>query len=260
MKANYHTHTSRCFHATGKDEEYVLAAIDAGFDELGFSDHGPWRYHSNYVANMRMAVSDFNGYRDSVLSLKEKYADKICIRFGLEYEYFPAYMEWLRGFIDGGGLDYIIFANHYAISDEINPYFGHSADLNLYLDSILAGMDCDLYCYVAHPDLIMRPYGKYDSAVERVFEKICRRAKENDRILEYNLLGLRRWGESVRQNGYPNDHFWQIAAAEGCRAIIGTDAHAPEHMNDEIYRSFAEDYLKSLGLEVVTTFPMRNGG
>ena len=28
MKANYHTHTARCGHATGTDEDYVLAAND----------------------------------------------------------------------------------------------------------------------------------------------------------------------------------------------------------------------------------------
>ena len=44
MKANYHTHTARCGHATGTDEEYVLAAIEQGFDELVFSDHVPWPY------------------------------------------------------------------------------------------------------------------------------------------------------------------------------------------------------------------------
>ena len=38
MKVNYHTHTSRCGHATGTDEQYVCAAIRQGFDELGFSD------------------------------------------------------------------------------------------------------------------------------------------------------------------------------------------------------------------------------
>ena len=44
MKANYHTHTARCGHATGTGEDYVLAAIEQGFDELGFSDHVPWPY------------------------------------------------------------------------------------------------------------------------------------------------------------------------------------------------------------------------
>lgn len=27
MKTNYHTHTTRCHHATGSDEDYVLSAI-----------------------------------------------------------------------------------------------------------------------------------------------------------------------------------------------------------------------------------------
>lgn len=40
-KNNYHTHTTRCFHAIGKDEEYVKAAIQANIKELGFSDHTP---------------------------------------------------------------------------------------------------------------------------------------------------------------------------------------------------------------------------
>ena len=30
MKCNYHTHTYRCQHAVGKDEDYVRAALDAG--------------------------------------------------------------------------------------------------------------------------------------------------------------------------------------------------------------------------------------
>lgn len=260
MKANYHTHTTRCFHAKGTDEEYVLAAISEGFDELGFADHGPWRYNTNYVATMRMPLSEFEDYRSSVLKLKEKYADKISIKLGLEYEYFPGYTEWLRGFVDGAGLDYIIFGNHHAISDEVSPYFGYHADLGAYLDSMLAVMDSDSYAYVAHPDLIMRPYAKFDSAIEDVFTKICRRAKENGRILEYNLLGLRRWGDAARETGYPNDNFWKIAAAEGCKAIIGTDAHAPDQLNDGVYRTFAGDFLNSLGIEVVATFPMRQGG
>ena len=41
MKTNYHTHTTRCMHAVGSDEEYVLSAIKGGFQILGFSDHTP---------------------------------------------------------------------------------------------------------------------------------------------------------------------------------------------------------------------------
>lgn len=36
MRTNYHTHTTRCLHATGSDEEFVLSAIKGGYQELGF--------------------------------------------------------------------------------------------------------------------------------------------------------------------------------------------------------------------------------
>lgn len=54
MKTNYHTHTTRCMHATGNDEDYVLSAIKGGYRILGFSDHTPWKYRTDYVADMRM--------------------------------------------------------------------------------------------------------------------------------------------------------------------------------------------------------------
>ena len=54
MKTNYHTHTTRCHHATGSDEEFVLSAIKGGYQELGFSDHTPWKYHTDYISDIRM--------------------------------------------------------------------------------------------------------------------------------------------------------------------------------------------------------------
>ena len=37
-KTNYHMHTKRCMHASGSDEDYVLAAIEGGYEEIGFSE------------------------------------------------------------------------------------------------------------------------------------------------------------------------------------------------------------------------------
>ena len=42
MIANYHTHTTRCRHASGTEEAYVQAAIQGGLEILGFSDHTPY--------------------------------------------------------------------------------------------------------------------------------------------------------------------------------------------------------------------------
>ena len=42
MQENYHTHTYRCRHAIGSEEEYIRKAIDGGLKVLGFSDHTPF--------------------------------------------------------------------------------------------------------------------------------------------------------------------------------------------------------------------------
>ena len=88
-------HTYRCMHASGTDEEYVLSAIKNGYEEIGFSDHSPWKYDSNFVAHMRMKDSQFHDYYRSVSALKEKYKNQISIKIGLECEYFPKYMPCL---------------------------------------------------------------------------------------------------------------------------------------------------------------------
>ena len=97
MKANYHTHTSRCGHATGTDEQYVRAAIRQGFDELGFSDHVPWPYQNGFShPGVRMSVLQLSQYLNSVRELAERYRDQIQIYAGFECEYFPEYMSWLE--------------------------------------------------------------------------------------------------------------------------------------------------------------------
>ena len=54
MIANYHTHTWRCNHATGQEEEYVLTAVEQGFQILGFSDHAPYLFPEGYHSWVRM--------------------------------------------------------------------------------------------------------------------------------------------------------------------------------------------------------------
>ena len=71
-KCNYHTHTYRCMHACGSDEDYVISAIKGGYQVLGFSDHAPWNYESDFVAHMRMPLVQFHEYAESIRKLKEK--------------------------------------------------------------------------------------------------------------------------------------------------------------------------------------------
>jgi histidinol-phosphatase (PHP family) len=112
MYANYHTHTSRCHHATGSDEAYVTGAIQAGFSILGFSDHSPWPFSDHHQSPIRMDVEELPGYVASLQSLRAKYRKEITLYIGLECEYFPEYFPWLDEQKKRYHLDYVILGNH----------------------------------------------------------------------------------------------------------------------------------------------------
>ncbi|MCI9292628.1 MAG: histidinol-phosphatase [Erysipelotrichaceae bacterium] len=246
MKANYHTHTKRCHHAIGNDEDYVLAAIAGGFDEIGFSDHTPWKYDSDFVAHMRMKLSAFHEYKQSVLALKEKYKDQISILLGLEAEYYPRYMDWLKQFVHDEHMDYIIFGNHYYRTDEDGIYFGtacsNEAYLDIYAKECIKGMESGLYSYLCHPELFMRAYPRFDRHCERITKEICMCAKHWNIPLEYNLAGL-QYNVINGIEEYPHHRFWEIAKDCGCSAIIGVDAHHYEALSDIRYWNQAVSYL-----------------
>ena len=71
MKYNYHTHTVRCHHAEGRDEDYVLKAIEAEYEEIGFSDHCAWPFE-NFTSPIRMRADEIEEYTESVKALREK--------------------------------------------------------------------------------------------------------------------------------------------------------------------------------------------
>ena len=255
MKTNYHTHTTRCKHAIGRDEEYVISAIKGGYEELGFSDHSPWNYKTpGFKGSIRMGKEELMGYLDSIRTLKEKYKDYISIKIGLECEYFEEYMPWLVDTINREKLDYIIFGNHYYKSDEKGCYFGAVNDdvslLYTYRDETLKGMETGLYSYLAHADLFMRGYKRFDAHCEDISISICQRAKELNLPVEYNLAGA----AYNKRNGvmnYPHRDFWKVASQVGCKAIIGVDAHDYRDLEDDTLREEGIEFLDSLNLEVV---------
>ena len=255
MKYNYHTHTSRCFHAKGTDEEYVLAAIEAGFDEIGFADHTAWKFDSDFVSNMRMPESELKGYCDSIKTLREKYKDKISIKLGLECEYFSKYMPWLKSIIEEHKIDYIILGHHFADDEPGGTYNGFidtPVDIYKYRDDVVAAMETGLLAYVAHPDLFMRGYNGFDEHCKKVSEDIINTAIKTGTPLEYNLLGIKH-GIADGKPGYPDPNFWKIASQLKPKTIVGIDAHAPADYLEAEHIRRGYETLDSIGLPPVDT-------
>jgi len=260
---NWHTHTMRCGHASNTDEEYIQAALDAGYELFGFSDHTAWPYKNGFRSIRRMPEEQLDEYVTSIRALQRKYAGQIEIRLGLECEYFPAYLGWLKKTAAEKNLDYLLLGNHDDLTDDGGFYFGESSTpehIRLYTRRTLEGMETGLFSCLAHPDLVMRGYAAFDDACEEMAYTICTAAKRLDMILEYNLMGndhKKRTDLPWKGVGYPHERFWQIVAEVGCKGIIGLDSHDAGHVSrGEEYRD-AVRYLDRLGVERVTEIPMK---
>lgn len=237
MKANFHTHTYRCGHAQGHEREYVEAAVQAGFEQLGFSDHTPWPREGDQRFGVGMDIEELDGYVKSLRELRAEYAPKLDLKIGLECEYFRKYRSWLKDAIAELQLDYVILGNHFNGGETQGEYFGNTTDAAgalRYLRMTVEGMETGMYAYLAHPELFLRAQPEWNRDMANVCRELCRAANDLRMPVEYNLEGVR----SQRRHGqpgiaYPNRHFWDIAAEEGCTAIIGYDAHGPEILLDD---------------------------
>lgn len=250
FKANYHTHTMRCGHAEGADEAYVLAALSQGYDELGFSDHVPWPYRSGFTSpTVRMLVSQMDEYLASVRGLQKKCSGRIRVLAGFECEYFPAYMGWLAEIKQEKQLDYLILGNHYEESDETGMYFGSTrtpGQLARYVDCTVRGVQTGLFAYLAHPDLFMRSYPRFDGNCRAAARDLCQACKEKNLPMEYNLHD-RFLSAYTRRKSYPNPEFFEIALQEGAEVIVGIDAHDPRELADPTQWALAGRELEPFG-------------
>lgn len=250
MKANYHTHTARCGHAEGTDEQYVKAALAQKFDVLGFSDHIPYPYRSGFTnPGVRMPLSRIDEYLASIRALREKYAGQIELLAGFECEYFPAYMGWMKEMAEEKGLDYLILGNHYDRTDETGMYFGQcttAAQLRAYVESTVKGIETGLFAYLAHPDLFLRKYSPFDANCRAAAKDLSKACAAYDLPMEYNVHD-RYLAPMTHRVSYPHPKFFDIAAGEGVRMIIGLDAHEPQELSDPTQWDLAQRELKKYG-------------
>ena len=59
------------------------------------------------------------------------------------------------------------------------------------------------------------------------------------------------------RRAYPYDRFWEIAAAEGCDAILGRDAHDAAALSDAATEAAGRAYAARFGLHLCETVELR---
>lgn len=256
LKSNLHTHTTYC---DGKQapEEIVLAAIEAGMDTIGFSEHA----HFPSDALWSMSLEDTEKYRQEVLRLKKQYADQIHILLGIEADYFsifePSDYEYVIGsvhyMIPNGELVAVDFAKD-SLLDGIRRHYNNDVYqfAEQYYEKLAQVKDkthCDI---VGHFDLLTKHNQNGDLIDESnkryltaAFDALDALAKQGA-IFEINTGAMSR---GYRTTPYPSPILLRRMLERGAKITISSDAHDKAHI---LYAfSDAAELAKSVGYSSV---------
>ena len=249
MIANYHTHTPRCRHAMGREEEYVQSAIAGGLKILGFADHSPYWFPGDYYSTFRMRPEELPDYVSGLRKLREQYCEQIRIHIGVEAEYYPKYFRELKENLRAAGVEYMILGQHFS-GNEIGETHNsvptaEEKTLEIFCDQLIEAIQTGDFTYVAHPD-VLRFVGE-DAVYRRHMARLCREAKSCGIPMEINFLGLREG------RYYPDNRLWEVVGEEGCKVIFGADAHSPDVVTDLATEQKALEMVKTYGLNLIHT-------
>lgn len=255
-------HTTWC---DGKNTsaEMVQAALEKGFDAIGFSSHvllpisDPWTLQPDTV----------DAYVAEIRALAEKYKDRISILCGMEADFITGKSRPDRSVYARLGLDYLIGSVHEVVApsgvrvpvdhkpellaDGIAQQFG--GDAQAFVRAYFAAeRDMATTCefdVIGHPDLVRKFNGKlsyFDESADWYLDELRITADAfaaTGKIVEVNTGGISRgWIDDA----YPSPFFRALLRERGVRFILSSDAHSAAAIDCAFDRfGTAEDYLAS---------------
>lgn len=251
----YHSHTYRCGHAEGTDEDYIKAAIKFGLKNYGVSDHVILPGYSQ--PGMRGAGYELDGYLSSIRSLAKKYAKHLNVYVGFECEYMPEFLDYYRDLLATHKVDYLILGQHMYLEDmSVRWYMDYDSEtaVKKYTEHLILGMKTGLFKYVAHPDLFMCFSHHWGEVEKACAKKIIETAVQCKMPLEINLCHARIYGKRMIAGyysyyQYPFTPFWEMVAQSKAKVVVGFDAHLP----DDVAKpgiEILDDVIKETGVKV----------
>lgn len=257
---DYHLHTRRCGHATGRIAEYVRFARTRGLREIGFADHIPQYFLPPHRRDpyLAMAERELEAYVEEVREAAAA-ANDIEIRLGVEADYSPGQEEKLKAILDRYPFDYVLGSVHYLDGwgfdnpAEVEGYSGRDIDAlyREYFGLIQQMAATGLFDVVAHPDLLKK-FGYLPRAdVHGLYEKTVRVIAAAGLVVEVNTAGLRQPVAEI----YPAPEFLAVCRRYGVPVTLGSDAHRPEDVGRDFDRAVA--VLSRVGYREVAVFQKR---
>lgn len=258
MLVDYHTHNSLCKHANGVMEAYVRHAVSIGLKEIGLSDHTPMP--DNWDLSVRMTEEQFwNEYAPTVKTLREKYQDRIMVKFGLEGDFMPGTEQWVKEFNAKSDFDYVIGSVHYLDDWGFdNPQFVANYDArdvneiyDQYYDRIKRSAESGLFDIIGHCDLVKKFGHRPTKAMEEILRETFKVVKQSGMAVEINTSGLRKPVKEI----YPSETILNILSEYDIPLTLGSDAHTPTDVGRDFH--LAKQLVERYGKGKISLFTKR---
>lgn len=226
--SNLHTHSN---FSDGKNtpREVVEAAVESGFQVIGFSDHGYTDFDYTYCMHGERLAN----YMPTIRALQAEYADRIRVLCGVEHDYFGPKSAY-------EGYDYFIGSVHYVIGKGIYyPIDESAAKTQACIDEGFGG-DTIAFCrdyyesvvncaklkplYLGHFDLIT----KHDVPDETDKRYIDIALQAMDAVLETGVpieVNTGAIARGVKKLPYPSDFLMRRIAEKNGTVTLGSDCH-----------------------------------
>lgn len=228
MLTNYHTHTTFC---DGADtvEEIVLAALEKGFDAIGFSGHGYTGFDYSYC------MRDTVGYLAEIRRVKEKYGKDIEIYAGVEedasYPLDRSCFDYVLGsshYFHVGGVYYPVDSSYACMQVAVSVYKGDALRMaEDYYGAFCTYINTHRPDIIGHFDLLTKfdeqhPFFLPDPAYRAIASRYALEAAKSGAIFEINTGAISR---GYRTAPYPHEEILYLLKKEGARVMLCADSH-----------------------------------
>ena len=264
ITADCHLHSSFSGDSDTPMEEMILQGIEHGLTRMCFTEHNDFDYPAAKDEPADIFELNADAYLYDLLKLREKYAGRIEIRFGLELGLQPHLTRQNAAFVKAHDYDFVIASSHVCHGQD--PYYPafyegrtQEAAYREYFESILENLrsysNFDVY---GHLDYVVRYGPQKDEgysyeAYRDVFDAILARLIDMEKGVELNTAGLAR---GMREPNPCAGVLRRYRELGGEIVTVGSDAHTPAQIASGFDR--AADMLKDCGFRYYTTFEKRS--
>ena len=263
ITSDFHLHSSFSGDSHTPMEEMILQGIAQGMDIMCFTEHNDYEYPGSPDLPADTFLLNTDSYLHTLAGLKEKYADKIRLLFGVELGLQPEIAHRNATYARSYDFDFIIGSSH--VCNGKDPYYpsffrGRSKEASLgeYFESILENIkkysDFDVY---GHLDYAVRyapgrdegySYEKY----REIFDEILKLLLEKGKGIELNTGGIK----SGMRDFHPcMDILKRYRELGGEIITVGSDSHDGRNIAAHFDR--AADVLRECGFGYYCVFEKR---